>query len=108
MSLLFFVFMSNGDDRPKIAHKFRKIGTVGICLIVIGISLVAIYVLWASFGHIGPSFSEKLVTTQQSALREEYGLPAKPVITDPTVLQTPPSLRGDSLKSNNTNGTTNI
>ena len=108
MSLLFFVFMSNGDDRPKIAHKLRRMGTLGICLIVIGISLVAIYVLWASFGYIGPSFSEKLVTTQQSALREEYGLPAKPVITDPTVLQTPPSLRGDSLKSNNTNGTTNI
>ena len=107
MSLPFFVFMSNGDDRPKIAHKFRKIGTVGICLIVIGISLVAIYVLWASFGYIGPSFSEKLVTTQQSALREEYGLPAEPVITDPTVLQTPPSLR-DSLKSNVTNNTTNV
>jgi len=107
MSLLFFVFMSNGDDRPKIAHKFRKIGTLGICLIVIGISLVAIYVLWASFGHIGPSFSEKLVTTQQSTLREEYGLPEEPVITDPAILQTPPSLREDSLKGNNTNGTTN-
>ncbi len=108
MSLLFFVFMSNGDDRPKIAHKFRKIGTEGICLIVIGMSLVAIYVLWASFGYIGPSFSEKLVTTQQSTLRQEYGLPEEPVITDPTVLQTPPSLRGDSLEGNNTNGTTNI
>ncbi len=99
--------MSNGDGRPKIIHKFRKIGTVGICLIVIGISLAAIYVLWASFGYIGPSFSENVLTTQQSTLRAEYGLPKEPVITDPAILQTPPSLR-DSLKSNVTNGTASV
>jgi hypothetical protein len=107
MSLPFFVFMSNGDDRPKITHKFRKMGTLGICLIVMGISLAAIYVLWASFGYIGPSFSENVVTKQQSTLRAEYGLPKEPVITDPAILQTPPSLR-DSLKSNVTNSTTNV
>jgi hypothetical protein len=99
--------MANGDDRPKIAHRFRKLSIISICFIVMGVSLAGIYLLWASFGYIGPSFSESILTKQQSTLRAEYGLPEEPVITDPAILETPPSLRGDGLKSNNTNSTTN-
>jgi hypothetical protein len=106
MSFAIFVFMSKGEDIPKIPHKSRKIGTLGISFIVMGISLAIIYLLWASFGYIGPSFSSDILNTQQSTLRAEYGLPEEPIITDPTILQTPPSLREMVLK-NNTNSTTN-
>ena len=58
-----------------------------------GLSLLFIYILWASFGHIGPSFSSDVLNLQQSTLRAQYHLPEEPIITDPTVLQTPPSLR---------------
>jgi hypothetical protein len=96
--------VSKEDGNPKIMHKFRRIGSLGLCFIVMGLSLAAIYVLWASFGYIGPSFSSDMVNKQQSALRADYGLPEQPVITDPTVLQTPPSLRELHVK-NNTNST---
>jgi len=96
--------MPNGSDNPKIAPKFRRIGTLGLCLIVMGLSLAAIYVLWASFGYIGPSFSENILSKQQATLRADYGLPKQSTITDPAILQTPPSLRGLAEK-NNTNNT---
>jgi hypothetical protein len=104
MSLLFFIFVSKENDNPKIMNKFRRIGSLGLCFIVMGLSLAVIYVLWASFGYIGPSFSSDMVNTQQSTLRAEYGLPKQPVITDPAILQTPPSLREINVK-NNTNST---
>jgi hypothetical protein len=97
--------MSQGDDNPKITHKLRKIGPMGMYLIVMGVSLVGIYLLWASFGYIGPSFSSDMLNKQQSTLRADYGLPSHPIITDPTILQTPPSLRDVGLK-NNTNSST--
>lgn len=96
--------MSQGDDKPKNIHIFKKIGPLGFYFIVIGVSLVVIYLLWASFGYIGPSFSSDILNKQQSQLRADYGLPEKPIITDPKILQTPPSLRGLDSK-NNTNST---
>jgi plastocyanin len=96
--------MSNGDDHPKMAHRFRKLGGLSVCFIVMGISLAAIYALWASFGYIGPSFSSDVLNTQQSALRAEYGLPEEPIITDPSVLQTPPSLRGIDMNQSTAGG----
>jgi hypothetical protein len=38
-------------------------------------------------------------------LRADYGLPKHPIITDPKVLQTPPSLR-KFISENNTNNAT--
>jgi plastocyanin len=96
--------MSNGDDHPKMARRFRKLGGLSVCFIVMGISLAAIYALWASFGYIGPSFSSDVLNTQQSALRAEYGLPEEPIITDPSVLQTPPSLRGIDMNQSTAGG----
>jgi hypothetical protein len=98
------MFMSKEGDNPKIMNKFRRVGSLGLCFIVMGLSLAVIYLLWASFGYIGPSFSSDMVNTQQSILREEYGLPKQPVITDPAILQIPPSLRELNMK-NNTNST---
>jgi len=96
--------MSKEGDNPKIMNKFKRIGSLGLCFIVMGLSLAVIYLLWASFGYIGPSFSENILNTQQSTLRADYGLPKQPVITDPAILQTPPSLRELNMK-NNTNST---
>ena len=98
------MFMSKEGDNPKIMNKFKRIGSLGLCFIVMGLSLAVIYLLWASFGHIGPSFSSDMVNKQQSTLRADYGLPKQPVITDPAILQTPPSLRELNMK-NNTNST---
>ena len=104
--MTFVVIMSKEGDLPKLPIKNRKIGTIGISVIVIGLSLLLIYILWASFGYIGPSFSSDVLNLQQSTLRAQYHLPEEPVITDPTVLQTPPSLR-QFLTDNATSGSTN-
>jgi hypothetical protein len=95
--------MSQGDDKPKKIPIYKKIGPLGFYVIVMGVSLAVIYLLWASFGYIGPSFSSDILNKQQSQLRADYGLPAKPIITDPKILQTPPSLRDISSASNSTN-----
>jgi hypothetical protein len=39
---------------------------------------------------------------QQVELREQFNLPPEEVITDPEVLQTPPSLRGVDGENNST------
>ena len=104
--MTFVVIMSKEGDLPKLPIKNRKIGTIGISVIVMGLSLLFIYILWASFGYIGPSFSSDVLNLQQSTLRAQYHLPEEPVVTDPTVLQTPPSLR-QFLTDNATSGSTN-
>ncbi|ALI34666.1 Plastocyanin precursor [Candidatus Nitrosocosmicus oleophilus] len=104
--MTFVVNMSKEGDLPKLPIKKRKIGTIGASLIVMGLSLLFIYILWASFGYIGPSFSSDVLNLQQSTLRAQFHLPEEPVITDPTVLQTPPSLR-PFLTDNATSGSTN-
>ncbi len=106
ISLTFVVIMSKEGDLPKLPIKNKKIGTIGFSVIVIGLSLLSIYILWASFGYIGPSFSSDVLNTQQSTLRAQYDLPEEPTITDPTVLETPPSLR-QFLTDNATSGSTN-
>ncbi len=104
--MTFVVIMSKEGDLPKLPIKNKKIGTIGFSVIVIGLSLLSIYILWASFGYIGPSFSSDVLNTQQSTLRAQYHLPEEPIITDPTVLQTPPSLR-QFLTENATSGSIN-
>ena len=64
------------------------------------LSLAAVAILYLVVGHIGPTYSSNVLTRQQSSLRHQYGLPPEPIITNPTILQTPPSLRHNS--NNNT------
>ena len=104
--MTFVVIMSKEGDLPKLPIKNKKIGTIGFSVIVIGLSLLSIYILWASFGYIGPSFSSDVLNMQQSTLRAQYDLPEEPTITDPAVLETPPSLR-QFLTDNATSGSTN-
>ncbi|HEX2014490.1 MAG TPA: hypothetical protein VLA68_04610 [Nitrososphaera sp.] len=61
-------------------------------ILVMGVSLALVIVMWSWFGHIGPKFSDEVMRDHQEALREEYGLPPAPVITEEEA-QIPPSLR---------------
>ncbi len=105
--MTFVVIMSKEGDLPKLPIKNRKIGTIGVSLIAIGLSLLFIYILWASFGYMGPSFSSDVLNLQQSTLRAQYHLPEEPIITDPTVLLTPPSLRQFLTDNATSGGSTN-
>lgn len=66
---------------------------VAWAILVMGSSLAVIVVLWSSIGYIGSSYSADKLIEQQVALRDQYDLPPRPVITDPNELETPPSLR---------------
>jgi hypothetical protein len=67
---------------------------VAWAILVMGLSLAAVILLYVWIGHIGPTFSSDTLQRQQQALRKQYGLTYKPIVTDPKMLQTPPSLRG--------------
>lgn len=62
-------------------------------ILVMGISLAIVILLWVSFGHIGPRFSDEVLLDQQRELRDQYGLPPAPPVTEDEA-QIPPSLRG--------------
>jgi len=79
------------------------LGTVGWSILVMGISLATVVILWVWIGHIGPTYSSDTLTQQQKTLRQRFGLPPQPVLTDPKLLLTPPSLR--DVKSNTGNVT---
>jgi hypothetical protein len=59
-----------------------------------GISLALVIALWAWIGRIGPTYSADVLSRRQAILRRQYGLPYQAIITNPKILQTPPSLRG--------------
>ena len=92
--------MSNNDKglSEKPSDKFKKIKDYGIPLGVMAISLVIIYILWASFGYIGPSFSNQVLSNQQETLREKYNLPSLEN-EGGSESEVPPSLR-EVVKSN--------
>lgn len=54
-------------------------------------SLASVAILYAWF--VGSSYSTEIMEMQQRRLRAAYDLPPSPIITNKTVLQTPPSLR---------------
>jgi hypothetical protein len=70
-----------------------------LAVLVMGLSLVIVVALWFWFGHIGPSYSANVMIKQQQTLRRRYDLPPKPVITNPKILQIPPSLRPSEYKN---------
>jgi hypothetical protein len=65
---------------------------VGLALLVMALSLTAIAIIFITFGHF-PGYASKIMEQQQKRLRQQYGLPPVHIITDPNVLQIPPSLR---------------
>lgn len=97
--------MSSHPDEKSLAG-YGNLIPVAWSILVMGISLAIVIVLYVWFGFLGPSFSEDVLMKQQADLRERYDLPPQEVITDPEVLQTPPSLRGASGADNSTNNST--
>jgi plastocyanin len=85
----------------KSSDKFQKIKDYGIPLGVMAVSLVIIYILWASFGYIGPSFSNQVLSNQQETLREKYNLPPSEGEDNSITSEIPPSLR-EVMESNRT------
>jgi hypothetical protein len=65
---------------------------VGLALLVMALSLTAIAISFASFGHL-TGYASKIMELQQKRLRQQYGLPPAHIVTDPRILQVPPSLR---------------
>ncbi|MGH9976557.1 MAG: hypothetical protein ACRD8Z_12090 [Nitrososphaeraceae archaeon] len=91
--------MSSHPDE-KSSTGYGNLIPVAWSILVMGISLALVIVLYVWFGHVGPSFSEDVLMEQQTELRERYDLPPQEVITDPEVLQTPPSLRSVNEENN--------
>jgi hypothetical protein len=88
------------DKETEDGGGYRNLTVVAWSILVMGISLAAVIVLWVLIGYIGPTFSSDTLAKQQESLRTQYHLPFRPVITDPKVLQTPPSLRNSTGSSN--------
>ena len=65
------------------------------------ISLFLVYVLWLSFGYIGPTFSDDILKEQQITLREKYNLPPAE-IPDASQAEIPPSMRDLPSETNTT------
>jgi hypothetical protein len=86
----------------KSSTGYGNLTTVAWSILVMGISLAIVILLYIWFGYLGPSFSEDVLMKQQAKLREQFNLPPEEVITDPEVLQTPPSLRGVDGENNST------
>lgn len=87
------------------SHGYKNMTVVALSILVMGISLALVIILWVWIGHIGPSYSADTQVEQQKTLRQQYDLPKQPVVTDPKLLLTPPSLR--ALVSNQTSNHTN-
>jgi plastocyanin len=94
--------VSNSEKElpEKSVIRFKKIKDYGLPLGIIAMSLVIVYILWATFGYIGPSFSNDVLSNQQEMLRERYKLP--PVEEESAAAsEIPPSLR-EAMESNKT------
>ena len=86
--------MCSHHEKQQEAGYQNNLIPVAWAILVMGLSLAAVILLYVWIGHIGSTFSSDTLQRQQQALREQYGLPYKPIVTDPKMLQTPPSLRG--------------
>ena len=74
-------------------HEDEKSYTIVWSIIVMALSIVAIAIMYLVIGHIGSTYSANVMSQQQRRLRQHYGLPTQPIITNPNILQIPPSLR---------------
>ncbi|MGD1835488.1 MAG: hypothetical protein ACPKQO_07180 [Nitrososphaeraceae archaeon] len=87
------ILSKTNRSTPKIVKDY------GLPLGVMAISLFLVYVLWLSFGYIGPSFSDDILKEQQITLREKYNLPPAE-IPDAAKAEIPPSLRDLPTETN--------
>jgi len=85
--------MCANHETAEGGYHSKEMKVVALSILVMGISLAIVMVLWAWFGHIGPRFSDEVLLNQQKDLRDQYGLPPAPPVTEDEA-QIPPSLRG--------------
>ncbi|HEV8386039.1 MAG TPA: hypothetical protein VGQ03_00285 [Nitrososphaera sp.] len=85
--------MCANHETAEGGYHSKEMKVVALSILVMGISLAIVIVLWAWFGHIGPRFSDEVLLNQQKDLRDQYGLPPAPPVTEKDA-QIPPSLRG--------------
>ena len=90
-------YSSTGHD-DKQSHKNEKPSLIPIswAILVMGLSLGAITISYLWIGHIGSTYSAQTLQRQQRVRRKQYGLAPEPIITNPNILQIPPSLRNVS------------
>jgi hypothetical protein len=81
-------------EKQESQESYQNLIPVAWAILVMGLSLAAVIILYVWFGHIGSTFSADTLQRQQQALRQQYGLSYRPIITEPKMLQTPPSERG--------------
>ena len=97
--------MSDGEkelpDNSDIKRK--KLKDYGLPLVVMAVSLVIVFITWAGFGYIGPSFSNDILIDQQVLLREKYNMPPMETVSE-TESEIPPSLR-HAFKNDTTKNT---
>ena len=79
---------------------------VALGILVMGVSLAAVIILWATIGYMGPDFSTQVMERQQAWLHEQYGLPPLQELS-PEMLEVPPSLRGVTAATSATAGGAN-
>jgi hypothetical protein len=91
--------MSAHDDKIHSTGGYFHMKGVALSILVMGLSLAGVIIAYVIYGHIGPSFSAERINVQQAELRGEYGLPKHEVITNQTILLTPPSLRDIKQKT---------
>ena len=78
--------MVTNHEKEQSPHGHRDLTPVVWAILVMGMSLAIVVILWLSFGRLGSSCSSNIQIKQQETLRPQYGLPTKPVITNPKIL----------------------
>lgn len=77
---------------------YKNMKTVGLSILVIGLSIAAVVVMYALVGH-DPNYSFGVMQDQADKTAEQYGLPKQDLTDD---LETPPSLRENTTSENAT------
>jgi hypothetical protein len=90
------VKVDSSKEQPFQEPNYLK--PVAWAILAMGVSIAIIIIFWISIGHIGSSYSSDAMIKQQVSLRHQYDLSPKPVITDPKMLEIPPSLRPPSMR----------
>ena len=88
LHIIQYMVTIDGDEKP-----YTSLVPVVMPILVMALSIAIAAILYLTIGHIGPTYSANVMSQQQARLRHQYGLPPEPIVTNPKILQTPPSLR---------------
>ena len=87
------MLLIHSTNKENMEHKRRPtLLPVSWALLVMALSLVTIAVVYLSYGHLA-GYASKTMELQQKRLRQQYGLSTANIVTNPKILQIPPSMR---------------